>query len=158
MATEAEYRPGQAGCPRIDPLRTMLTLEELNRMDEITGSTLYSYFGSFSEADALEPGDRLIALHGPPRSGFCQIACRADQRETNKAVLAVPPNVPTLSSLPLADFAGLCTDEIAPLRLDPWTINPRAGSIPLVHWPKQGRRGRLICTIEPVEPSLTLRF
>jgi len=37
-----EDRAGQGGCTRIDPLRTMLTLEELNKLDMLSGSTLYS--------------------------------------------------------------------------------------------------------------------
>src|SRR6266699_4361383 len=42
MPTTAEYQPGHAGCPPIDPLRTMLELEELNRLRDLSGSTLYS--------------------------------------------------------------------------------------------------------------------
>src|SRR6266568_8732599 len=42
MPTEAEYRPGHAGYTRIDPLRTMLEVEDLNRLHDLSGSTLYS--------------------------------------------------------------------------------------------------------------------
>src|SRR5260221_729557 len=42
MPTTAEHRPGHAGYTRIDPLRTMLGLEELNRLHDLSGSTLYS--------------------------------------------------------------------------------------------------------------------
>ena len=38
----AERRAGQGSCTRIDPLQTMLTLEELNRMSDLSGSRLYS--------------------------------------------------------------------------------------------------------------------
>jgi len=42
MAAQSEYRLGQAGCRGIDPLNTMLPLEELNKLDTLSGSTLYS--------------------------------------------------------------------------------------------------------------------
>ncbi len=42
MQTEAKYQPGHAGNTRIDPLRTMLEVEDLNRLHDLSGSTLYS--------------------------------------------------------------------------------------------------------------------
>src|SRR5260370_40424095 len=42
MARAAEYRPGQERATRIDPSQTMLTLEELSRMNDLSGSSLYS--------------------------------------------------------------------------------------------------------------------
>jgi hypothetical protein len=42
------------------------------------------YFVHFLELISLKPGDKLIVLAFTGKSGFCKLACRAKQIETNK--------------------------------------------------------------------------
>jgi hypothetical protein len=47
------------------------------------------YFVHFLELISLKPGDKLIVLAFTGKSGFCKLACRAKQIETNKAIVGM---------------------------------------------------------------------